>query len=278
MNKQQANTSKGSFDFVQNEISAVDQLTGQVQEKIKQLKALEGELVRVLSEVDMNSIQSKMEKATEETNGITAEINNRLKRLQQQIAQMPPNADQAMGKNLLAAQSRKFLNTLTKYQEVQRQNRDACRDRFARQYRIVNPSATDEEITQKLQEGASGGVFSAQALDSSKAKQALKGAEERAKDIQRISDHILQINQLFRDVEAMVNQQGQLIDRIEVNTYQAQVGMEKSGAHLESAVTSATAARKKRWIMFGIITTLVVVAIIVIAVVVSNNLPKKSSS
>jgi len=278
MNKQQANTSKGSFDFVQNEISAVDQLTGQVQEKIKQLKALEGELVRVLSEVDMNSIQSKMEKATEETNGITAEINNRLKRLQQQIAQMPPNADQAMGKNLLAAQSRKFLNTLTKYQEVQRQNRDACRDRFARQYRIVNPSATDEAITQKLQEGASGGVFSAQALDSSKAKQALKGAEDRAKDIQRISDHILQINQLFRDVEAMVNQQGQLIDRIEVNTYQAQVGMEKSGAHLESAVTSATAARKKRWIMFGIITTLVVVAIIVIAVVVSNNLPKKSSS
>jgi len=278
MNKQQANTSKGSFDFVQNEISAVDQLTGQVQEKIKQLKLLEGELVRVLSEGDMNSIQAKMEKATEETNGITAEINNRLKRLQQQIAQMPPNADQAMGKNLLAAQSRKFLSTLTKYQEVQRQNRDACRDRFARQYRIVNPSATDEEITQKLQEGASGGVFSAQALDSSKAKQALKGAEERAKDIQRISDHILQINQLFRDVEAMVNQQGQLIDRIEVNTYQAQVGMEKSGAHLESAVTSATAARKKRWIMFGIITTLVVVAIIVIAVVVSNNLPKKSSS
>jgi len=266
MNKQQPFSSKPSFDSVQNEISAIDNLIAQVQEKIKHLKTLEGDLARVLSESDMNVVQAKMEKTTAEANVITLEVNQRLKRLQQQVAQMPPNADQAMGKNLLSAQSRKFLNTLTAYQQVQRQNRDACRDRFARQYRIVNPGATDEEVTQKLQEGASGGVFSSQAMDSSRAKLALEGAQQRAQDIQRIAQHIEQINQLFADVAAMVNQQGQLIDKIEFNTYQAQDNMEKADVHLAAAVDSAAAARRKRWIVFAIIAVVILILIIVAAV------------
>jgi len=271
MNKQQPFSSKPSFDSVQNEISAIDNLIAQVQEKIKHLKTLEGDLARVLSESDMNVVQAKMEKTTAEANVITLEVNQRLKRLQQQVAQMPPNADQAMGKNLLSAQSRKFLNTLTAYQQVQRQNRDACRDRFARQYRIVNPGATDEEVTQKLQEGASGGVFSSQAMDSSRAKLALEGAQQRAQDIQRIAQHIEQINQLFADVAAMVNQQGQLIDKIEFNTYQAQGNMEKADVHLASAVNGAAAARRKRWIVFAIITVVILILIIVLAVTAVHN-------
>jgi len=273
--QQQAST-KVSFDTVQTEISAIDNLTNQVQEKVNQLKLLEGEIMRVLSDKDMTSVQAKMENITAEANALTADINNRLKYLGQQLATMPPTAEQAMGKNLFAAQSRRFLTTLTKYQEVQRRNRDACRDRFARHYRNVNPDATDEEITQKLQEGAVGNLFSSQALESSKAKQALKNADDRAKDIQRITVHILEINQLFLDVEAMVNQQSQLIDRIAVDTYQAQIGTEKATGQLESATMSAIGARQKRWIMFGIISTVVVIAVVVVVVLVLQHIPKQN--
>jgi len=249
-------------------------MISQVQEKTNQLKLLEGEIIRVLSDKDMNSVQVKMEAITTDTNALTAKINILLKQLGQQLASMPNTAEQAMGKNLFASQSRKFLNALTKYQEVQRRNRDACRDRFARHYRNVNPSATDEEITQKLQEGL-GNLFSSQAFESSRAKQALQSADERAKDIQRINQHILEINQLFLDVEAMVNQQGQLIDKIAIDTYQAQVHVEKSGGQLKFAVDSAASARKKRWIMCGIITAVVVIAVIIVTVVVVQNMPKQ---
>lgn len=84
-------------------------------------------------------------------------------------------------------------------------------------------------------------MFTEQSLDSSnlRTKQALAQAEKRARDVERINKNILQINQLFQDMERLVKQQGETIDRIYVNTYTTQVQVEKGTGELVESVKIA---------------------------------------
>lgn len=110
----------------------------------------------------MKDLQASFEAITNDTNSAVSDVNNRLKNLQKKILQHPPDSEQAMWKNQHAAYSKKFLNALTEYQNVQRQNRNNFEQRFTRQYHIVNPYATEEEIQKKIREGVQGNIFAGQ--------------------------------------------------------------------------------------------------------------------
>jgi syntaxin 1B/2/3 len=69
----------------------------------------------------------------------------------------------------------------------------------------------------------------------------------------------------------MVDQQGETLDRIEDNVNSAAVQLEQGTTHLEKAVDSARAARKKRWCLF---ITFMIILIIIVVVVLIYVLPK----
>lgn len=72
----------------------------------------------------------------------------------------------------------------------------------------------------------------------------------------------------------LVEQQDETIDVIEETTSHVEKDTEAGLGHTNKAVGSARAARKKRWICFGLIILLLIIVAIVIAVVILNN--KKS--
>jgi syntaxin 1B/2/3 len=57
--------------------------------------------------------------------------------------------------------SRQFQDAITRFQNVQHQNGQKSKENVARQYRIANPAATDEEIRRLVDEDQ-GGAFSQQ--------------------------------------------------------------------------------------------------------------------
>ena len=69
----------------------------------------------------------------------------------------------------------------------------------------------------------------------------------------------------------LVEQQDETIDVIEETTAHVEKDAEAGMGHTTSAVTSARAARKKRWICFGLFALLLVIVAIVIVVVILNN-------
>ena len=69
----------------------------------------------------------------------------------------------------------------------------------------------------------------------------------------------------------LVEQQDETIDVIEETTAHVEKDAEAGMGHTNKAVTSARAARKKRWICFGLFILLLVIIAIVIAVIVLNN-------
>jgi len=72
----------------------------------------------------------------------------------------------------------------------------------------------------------------------------------------------------------LVEQQDETVDAIQETAANVEKDTEAGTGHTNTAVTSARAARKKRWICFGLFILLLIIVAIVIAVVILNN--KKS--
>ena len=69
----------------------------------------------------------------------------------------------------------------------------------------------------------------------------------------------------------LVEQQDETIDVIEETTAHVEKDTEAGLGHTFKAVDSARAARKKRWICFGLFALLLVIIAVVIAIVILNN-------
>jgi len=69
----------------------------------------------------------------------------------------------------------------------------------------------------------------------------------------------------------LVEQQDETIDVVEETAAHVEKDTEAGLGHTVQAVGSARAARKKRWICFGILILILVIVAIVIAVVIINN-------
>lgn len=73
----------------------------------------------------------------------------------------------------------------------------------------------------------------------------------------------------------LVEQQDETIDVIEETTTNVEKDTEAGLGHTSKAVVSARAARKKRWICFGLFVLLLVIIAIVVAIVILNNRKSK---
>lgn len=144
-------------------------------------------------------------------------------------------------------------------------NREAARERFARQYRIIHPDAKETEVQEALDDTHSP-LFSNQLLQETRgarARMALKAAESRQKDVAKLGASIEEVQQLFLNLQRMTEEQGAMLDSIEGNAANAEAAMGRADTQLGAAVKSAISARKKRWCLFIIFLIIVIIIVVV---------------
>ncbi|KAK4450926.1 putative snare domain-protein [Podospora aff. communis PSN243] len=146
----------------------------------------------------------------------------------------------------------------------ERQNYESlCRDQIARQYRIVNPDATDEEVRSAADRNfQEDGIFQT-ALRANNAKtgqaSAVLGAvRARQNEMQKIEQSLSELAQLFQDLDTLVVQDGVVVQRIEEQTRQADEDLSKGIGEITVAQRSALHRRKLKWICFGIVVAIIV--------------------
>ncbi|KAF8334147.1 t-SNARE [Cantharellus anzutake] len=217
---------------------------------------------------------SQLEALVEDTSALGAVLKRRVKALERQVGS---GREAQIKKNQIGLVKSKFVEAIQSYQEVERQYRAKYKQRVERQFRIVKPDATPEEV-KAVTEDDGAQIFS-QALMSSnrygESRAAYREVQERHADIKRIEKTLTELAQLFNDMSVMVEQQDEAIDVIEGHAEIAEKDLETGLQHTEKAVNSARAARKKRWICFFICLIILAIIGIVVGVVVSNNLKPK---
>ena len=81
----------------------------------------------------------------------------------------------------------------------------------------------------------------------------MRAVQGRHEAIQKIEKDMIELAQLFQDMEAAVVQQEPAIEHIDNKAEDTVQHVHKGNEQLDSAVDKARSARKKKWICLGIV-------------------------
>ncbi|KAG6854610.1 hypothetical protein C0991_004212 [Blastosporella zonata] len=233
---------------------------------------------RSLNNMDDSAAQrnaSQLDELVEETSALSSTLKRRVKDLERQGGS---GRDGQVRKQQTALVKSKFVEAIQHYQTVEQQYRTKYKQRMERQFKIVKPDATPEEVRAVVNDEQGGQIFSQALLSSNRygeSRAAYREVQERHEDIKRIEKTLAELAQLFNDMSVLVEQQDETVNTIEAQAHTVVQDTEAGLGYTEKAVVSARAARKKRWICFIIILIILIIVGIVVGIEVAQNRPKK---
>jgi len=263
-----APTSGGATDMnsFYSEVSAVQDALGAYNRNVSRISDLHA---RALNNMDDQAVSRELESTIAETRKMSNDLKKKIKALQ---AKGGDSRDGQARRQQAALLKEKFQTAIQNYQQVEQKHRNAHKQRMERQYRIVKPDATQEEVRAVVNGDPGAGIFQ-QALMSTRmgeSKAAYREVQERHEDIKKIEQTIAELAQLFNDMAILVEEQGETINAIEQTTMTVEKDTEQGLQHTEKAKDSARSARKKRWICCAIVTVILIIVAIVIGVQVAQ--------
>jgi syntaxin 1B/2/3 len=100
---------------------------------------------------------------------------------------------------------------------------------------------------------------------------ALGAVRQRHNDIQNIEKTMMELGQLFEDLDRIVMEHEPLIQNIEQKGEEVQNNIEAGVGELDKGVKSARAARKKKWICFWICIVIIIVVVLIVVIYMAVN-------
>ena len=158
------------------------------------------------------------------------------------------NADLRIRTNQVTQLSKKFMSIMSEYQSMQESYQAKYREQLKRQYKVVKPDASQEELDAIT--GADGSAIMSKQIftvaNSADAKRLLEEVTERHEDIMIMEKSVIELHQLFQDLAILIDQQGNMVNSIEDQVESAAVHTEQAVVELKQAVVNQKKARKKK--------------------------------
>ncbi|KAG0188695.1 Plasma membrane t-SNARE, secretory vesicle fusion [Apophysomyces sp. BC1034] len=250
------------------EVEEVKDLTRKINDNISSIEDYHGTSLVNISEEQMSQNAKKLESLSSDTTKLNHEVKRRIQAIELSNAKLPPSTgDLPMRKTQHAALKKRFIETIQRYQDIERTYQQKYRQRVERQIRIVKPDATSDEIERTLDSDEASQIFAQslmQANRSGQARAVLNEVQSRHDDIKKIEKTILELHQLFMDMQMLVEQQGETLKEIEMHAETTVVDLEQGNKEIARAIVSAKSTRAKKWCCFVIFIILLIVAGILI--------------
>ncbi|KAF2089177.1 t-SNARE, partial [Saccharata proteae CBS 121410] len=182
-----------------------------------------------------------------------------------------PESGNPRNKPQVGRVDRRLKATINRFQDVESKFRKDLRESQARQYRIVRPEASEDEVEQAL-ENPDTQIFQQALMQSDRrgqAQSALRAVEGRHAEIQKIEQQMVELAQLFQDLNEIVVQQEPLIENIEQKAEEVHDDVVKANEHIDTAIVSARSRNRKKWWCLLIVVIILIIIAIVVAVVVT---------
>ncbi|XMA07358.1 hypothetical protein WAI453_000149 [Rhynchosporium graminicola] len=216
---------------------------------------------RALSSPDGNS-SAQLENLVTQTQLKNTQIRDQIKYLE-----LDALKTQDGSKSVKARQAKQlkgeFEKSLKEYQTEEVAYRQRYRDQIARQYRIVNPEASETEVQEASElDWGSEGVFQT-ALKSNRSGQAssvLGAVRARHNELQRIEATLTELAAMFADMAQIVEAQDPVIEHTEQNAEQTVVDVQNGNKQIDIANDHARRRNRLKW------WCLLVVVLIVLAI------------
>lgn len=148
---------------------------------------------------------------------------------------------------------------------IDREHRELIRNRV---YVVNARRLTDEELNEMIATGSADNLFKTQLLDAGKSTVLATVAEidERHRAVQQLERSLLNLLGIFSDLALYVQQQGELLSRVDENVRRAKDFTARGTTEVKIACDIKKKADRKRmciWSILGVVLILILLAIIV---------------
>lgn len=262
-NKQYSSSNEDDFVQFMNEIQDIN---SQLDNYSNIINLIDNKQKNFLHGLDLNDEDTdydskQIENLVNEAQSLQLDLKNRIKNVQTQAVH---SRDQTKVDQAETCRKR-FLDLIQDYRLVEARNKENTKEQAARQYQIIKPDATDEEIKAVVEDGSQ--QYFQQALMQSnrrgEARSVLNEVQVRHRELLKLEKTMAELTQLFHDMEELVIEQDQPIQQIEEQVGTAQHDIEQGVGHTNKAVKSAKSARKKKlWCFFICLLIVIILAVI----------------
>ncbi|KAF9373521.1 Plasma membrane t-SNARE, secretory vesicle fusion [Podila verticillata] len=267
MNAVPSSNSGSDMNAFFSEVTSIQEDIAKVESNINKIEELHDISLNGVATDDQSSRTNRqLESITADTTQLSNRIKKRIKDIELANLRLANSPDIQLRRTQAASLKDKFLKTLRRYQQSESESRKRYQGRMERQYKIVKPDASPQEI-QQVMESDNQQIFAQSVLQSTRygdANRALREVQSRHDDIKKIEKTILELHQLFIDMETLVTEQAVVMNTIEENTQQTDVHLETGNKEVDVAIVNARGARRKKWIcLFITLIILIIVGIII---------------
>lgn len=167
-------------------------------------------------------------------------------------------ADYQIMKNTHYRSVQNFTGCMKEYNELQESFKKNCMQRIQRSLEIRGVPKSEEEVEKMIEDGQIT-VFASDVSATEVARQQFNEIEARHNDIINLEKSIVELANIFRDMSAMIEAQGEIINIIDKNTADAVEYVKKAETEMNKAQVYQSRSRRMKFII-----ALVVIIIIVI--------------
>lgn len=239
-----------------------------IQENIDIVEHKHEDLLVAYSQEQTNRANTALDETMSKITNLANNVRIKLKRMDQENKEAESNSRQGLSADVRIRQSqhstlsRKFVQVMTQYNDIQAANKRKYRDAIKRQCKIVDPDIDDSTVDSLLERGETAEIFKGKRLDE--AEKALSDIRERHEDILRLERSLKELHDMFVDMSILVSEQGDMIDRIEYSVAKSADYVESARKKVKRAEELQAAARQKRWCCFFLILvgSLIIVGIV----------------
>lgn len=254
----------GDPNAILNECREIDRGIESIEQNLERLKMLQQQSLNDPDSSLNSATNRQLDQLSSQTMTLYRNFAGRLKAIKQQPESGTPKNAPQVGKV-----DRKLKAAINKYQNVESDFRRKMQDQMARQYRIVRPDASEQEVREAVEDTSNQQVFSQALMQSDRQGQsraALSAVEDRHKAIQKIEQQMIELAELFQDMEALVVQQEASVANIEMKAEEVVENLDKGTEEIGVAIESARARNRKKWWCLLVCVILVIVIVVVVLI------------
>jgi len=247
-----------------NECREIDRGIDSIERNLQSLKTLQQRSLDDPDSSTQSTTNRQLDSLSSETMTLYRNFADRIKAIKQQPESGSPRNSPQVGKV-----DRRLKTSINQYQNVDSDFRRRLQEQMARQYRIVRPDASEQEVRAAVENTNQQQVFSQALLQSDRRGQsraALNAVQDRHVAIQKIESQMIELAQLFQDMEALVVQQEAAVTNIEMKGEEVVENMDKGTEQIGVAIKSARARNRKKWWCLGICVLIIIIIVVVILI------------
>ncbi|XP_063226175.1 syntaxin-1A isoform X2 [Bacillus rossius redtenbacheri] len=253
----------GFMDEFFAEVEEIREMIDKIQANVEEVKKKHSAILSA-PQTD-EKVKQELEDLMADIKKTANKVRAKLKVIEQNIEQEEhankSSADLRIRKTQHSTLSRKFVEVMTEYNRTQTDYRERCKGRIQRQLEITGRTTTNEELEDMLEQGNPAVFTQGIIMETQQAKQTLADIEARHADIIKLETSIRELHDMFMDMAMLVENQGEMIDRIEYHVEHAVDYVQTATQDTKKALKYQSKARRKKIMIMICVAILVVILV-----------------